>query len=604
MRSRRPPPDLDRLLDEGLRRHQAGDLRQAEKLYRQALVQAPEHGDALHLLGVVAYQKQDYDKAVKLARRAIQINPGAAMYHNTLGLALQECNDLKQAIKCFEKALALAPDFVEALNNLGNAHRVIGHVEQARACLHRALALQPGFADAHISLGKLMQSAGRNEEAFAHYQRALELVPHSSAVHNQLGLLFVELGNLDMAIKHYRQALETDSNYAPAYTNLGSALSLLGCHEEALRCLNRAQSLQPKAPLIHYNLGNVYRDLQRPAEAMSHYRRALRYDSNLAEAHMGLAHTLLLTGHFEEGWKEYEWRWQMGRASRPSFQQPLWKGEHFTGRTLLLCAEQGLGDTIQFVRYAALAKQRGGTIVLACQQSLIHLLEATAGIDVVVPLTGGSALPRFDIWMPLLSLPRIFGTRLDTIPAEIPYLRTTQVLPPDMQDRLDRHAGTVRIGIVWAGRATHVDNRNRSCEPNYLARLSTTSNVTLFSLQTGERSLGTMHENMHFTIHDLAPGLKDFAVTAAVINQLDLVITVDTSVAHLSGALGKPTWIMLPFSPDWRWLMTRETTPWYPTARLFRQLRPGDWNDVLERIATELVAFAKNRTDTSDPGRN
>ncbi len=396
---------------------------------------------------------------------------------------------------------------------------------------------------------------GRLEEAVASYEQALRLKPDYAEAHNNLGIALMEQGRLEEAVASYEQALRVKPDYAEAHNNLGIALG---------------------------DQGNL-------EEAVASYQQALRLKPNYAEAHKNLALTWLLLGNFEQGWLEYQWRWQCKEFSPPGFQQPLWDGAALQGQTILLHAEQGLGDTLQFIRYAPLVQERGGTVLMACPAPLIRLLAGCPGIDRLIPQ--GGSLPPFDVHAPLLSLPKILGTTLVTVPAKVPYLFADADLTTQWGRELKQFPA-FKIGIGWQGSPKYRDDRSRSIPLVHFEPLARLEGVQLFSLQKGPGTEQLRALADRFPVTDLGSRLDEasgaFMDTAAVMKNLDLVITSDTAIAHLGGALGVPVWVALPLVPDWRWLLHREDSPWYPTLRLFRQTERGNWPQVFERKAAEV----------------
>lgn len=346
----------------------------------------------------------------------------------------------------------------------------------------------------------------------------------------------------------------------------------------------------------HANLGGALFAQRRVEEAISCYRHAIALKPNLPEFHSDLANALLLLGNFSDGWQEYEWRLRLREttALRRNFREPLWDGSDLEGRTILLQAEQGFGDTIQFVRYARLVQERGGNVVIECQPELERLLHTIR--DDLHVIAKGHGPPVFHVHVPLASLPRLFSTDLASIPNAIPYLHAN---PRILPERFSASSSPLKVGLVWAGSPSHQNDRNRSLNLQHLEPLARIPNIQFFSLQTGMRAIESKSSPPSMQLTDLTPEFKDFADTAAAIASLDLIITVDTAVAHLAGALGRPVWILLPFVPDWRWGLESEATPWYPTMRLFRQSVPGDWESLIARVVGELAGFAGRYTKPS-----
>ena len=407
----------------------------------------------------------------------------------------------------------------------------------------------------------------------------------------QRGFVDHQAGRLQQAEAAYRQILTIDPAHTDAQHALGAALHGLGRPAEAATSYQEALRLRPNYPEAHNNLGIALSDLGRLAEAEASYREALRLRPNFPEAHHNLGHALLLAGRFDEGWKEYEWRWKTKRLSSSArdFSAPLWRGEAIGDRTILLHAEHGLGDTLQFCRYIPFMVCR---IILEVQAPLVRLLSRLPGVMQIV--ARGDKLPPFDLHCPLLSLPHAFGTTLDTIPAGMPYLSADPALAANWQERLLGLDG-LRIGLVWAGGRRFKDDRRRSIALKTLAPLGDVSGVSFVSLQKDEAAAQAADPPHGMMLHDFTTDLHDFEDTAALVVNLDLVISVDTAVAHLAGALGKPVWLLNRCDTDWRWLLNRDDSPWYPTLRQFRQASPGDWDsavcaarDALQRLMADV----------------
>jgi tetratricopeptide (TPR) repeat protein len=492
-----------------------------------------------------------------------------------------------EAVACCRQALELKPDYAEAYNNLGNALRDLGKLDGAIACYRRALELKPDYAEAHNNMGVAFRDLGKLDGAIACYRRALELTPDYAGAHSNLGVALLDQGKLDEAVACYRRALELKPDYAGAHYNLGNALNDQGTLDEAVACYRRALELKPDYAEAYNNLGNTLRDQGTLDEAVACCRRALELKPDYVEAHLNQSLISLLTGDFERGWAEYEWRWKTKQCQRRDFSQALWDRQPLEGRTILLHAEQGLGDTIQFVRYAPLVKQARARVLVECQKPLVRLLAGCRGVDALIGR--GDDLPPFDTHAPLLSLPGIFRTSLGTIPADVPYLFAEPGLVKHWQQELGGIAG-FKIGIAWRGSPEHRNDRARSIPLSCFESLAGLPGAHFFSLQKGV-GVGELQEaSGRFPVTELGSRLEDFTDTAAVLRNLDLVIACDTAVAHLAGALGVPVWVALPFVPDWRWLLNRSDSPWYPTMQLFQQKKLGDWAGVFGEIKTALAA--------------
>jgi lipoprotein NlpI len=429
---------------------------------------------------------------------------------------------------------------------------------------------------------------GQIDEAITAYRQAVVLNPNYAEAHNNLGNALNGQGQLDEAIAAWRQAIVLKPSYAEAHNNLGNAMRGKGHLDDAIAAYHQAIALRPGYAEAHYNLGVALNDKGQLDDAIAAYRQAIIIRPKFAEAHHSLSLLLLSRGDFQHGWDEHEWRWKCKDfPSVPrNFAQPQWDGRPLDGRTLLLYAEQGFGDALQFIRYVPMVAQRGGRIIIECKAELQRLFQTmAAGCQIVVR---GQPLPAFDLQCPLLSLPLVFGTTLANLPRNVPYLHADAEAAGRWQRRMADHSPLVRVGLVWSGSPGHKNDRNRSTKLARLAPLVQAPGVRFFSLQKGDAGAEAKRPPPGMELIDWTEELTDFADTAALIANLDLVITVDTAVAHLAGAMGKQVWTLLPFVADWRWLLEREDSPWYPSMRLFRQPSWGDWDSVINRVADKL----------------
>jgi Flp pilus assembly protein TadD len=465
-----------------------------------------------------------------------------------------------------------------------------GDLARAEQLCRRIVQLDPGSAQAWFVLGVVCQLSGRAEDSVDCYRSSLRLVPANAEAWNNLGVSLQSLRRSEEAAPCFREALRFEPGYAQAHNNLGNALQAQGMLDEAAACYLRALHYKPDYAGAYDHLGLVLQAQGRLAEAVECHDRAIRLAPGLAEPHLNRAMAWLQMGDFARGWCEYEWRSRCRASGIRSFDQPVWSGAPLEGRTILLHTEQGLGDAIQFIRYAPWVKLRGGHVLLASQQPLERLMARCAGVDRVIE--DGASWPPFDCHAPLLSLPRIFETTLETVPAEIPYLAVDQTLENHWGVQLGLMDG-FKIGVAWQGSPGHKKDRQRSFRLAELEPLSRVPGVRLFSLQKGFGAEQLADGSCGFPIVDLGSGLEDLMDTAAAIKALDLVITPDTALAHLAGALGAPVWVALPVAADWRWLLGREDSPWYPTMRLFRQARWGDWSELFKRMANQLNTEVK-----------
>ncbi|MEC9454076.1 MAG: tetratricopeptide repeat-containing glycosyltransferase family protein [Pseudomonadota bacterium] len=425
---------------------------------------------------------------------------------------------------------------------------------------------------------------GRLDEAIAGYVKALEIDPESSQALNNMGVALRAKGAFHAAVASYHRAIEIKADDPGSHSNLGNALRALGRHGEAEASHRQALNLDPGYLEARYNLGLVLKDQGKFDEGIACLEEAVKREADYIDAHWDLALAWLMQGKLGKGFEEYEWRWRLAENPPRHFDKPAWGGGPLDDRTILLYAEQGMGDSIQFARYVPLVAAKGARVVLECQAPLVALFESLEGAAEIV--ARDAPLPAFDVQAPLLSLPRIFKTELDSIPESGAYLATEAVRGKKFADALD--PGRLNVGIAWAGKPSHRNDRNRSAGIEPFIDLLGTPGATFHSLQVGPRAGDIAATGCAGLIRDHAPDLQDFADTAALVSALDLVISVDTSVCHLAGALGKPCWVVIPYTPDWRWLMQREDSPWYPSLRLFRQERFGDWPGVFECLSQAL----------------
>jgi tetratricopeptide (TPR) repeat protein len=555
------------ILMEAARLHQAGRLVEADSAYARALAVNPNHVDALQLAGMLASQTGRHDRAVALIGKAIRLSASRtpAPFHNNIGLAYRGLGQIDSAIAHFRRATALKPAYPEAHANLGAALLAAGDLVEAASACERALSFKRDFDSAHYTLGLIRKDQERLAEAAACFSRAIARRP----------------------------------DYADAFINLGGVLKLQGALDRAEAQYRRAIALRPNDALALFNLGMVLHEQEKLDDAIDCYRRAIASPGAIPEApiHVNLAMALLSRGDFAAGLPEYEWRWRI-QAPPPAPPAPLWRGEDVAGRAILLYAEQGYGDTLQFVRYASLIAKRGAWVVLQVPAPLIRLMESVEGVAQV--LADGENPPQVDYRCPLMSLPLACSTTTAAIPASIPYLKADADLAASWRARLNRLPG-LKIGLVWAGapRPFHADaqaiDRKRSIALGRFAHWGAIPGVTLISLQKGEPAAELRTGPPGFAIQDWTEELNDFADTAALIDGLDLVVGVDTSVIHLAGALGRPVWMLNRFDSCWRWLRDRDDSPWYPTMRLFRQSAPGEWAPVIAQARENLAALAAAR---------
>ena len=484
-----------------------------------------------------------------------------------------------------------AVDQSAALVHTALAQQQAGRYDEAERSFYRALALEPDSAQIHLQLGNLLRLAGRHEAALQCCLEAVRLAPDFAPGHNNLGNAYRDLGRQEEAIAEFRRALALDDRLAEAHFNLGTALLAAGNTDQTMECYRSALRLRPDFPLAHLNLGFLLEEAGDVSGAAAAYASAVAADPHLVEAHVNLGMQLLLRGRFSDGWTEYEWRLRYPEygAAAASAGFVRWNGAALDGKTILLDSEQGFGDAIQFLRYAAPVADRGGRVVVRCAPELASLFGTAPCVSaVVVP---GTTLPAFEAYCPLPSLPYVFGTTLGTIPARVPYLHADAAKAARWREKFAGDDAACRVGLVWASQSRHRTAGAKSIPLKAMAPLAGIPGIRYYSLQKGAAAREVDHAPAGMRISDLSGELADFSDTAAALANLDLVISVDTAVAHLAGAMARPTWTLLKFAPDWRWLLERGDCPWYPTMKLYRQHRPGDWTVPLAAIAQQLSAF-------------
>ncbi|MBW4579254.1 MAG: FkbM family methyltransferase [Tildeniella nuda ZEHNDER 1965/U140] len=566
-----------------------GRVQEGLEHQQQAVALKPDQPETHYNLGVILSQIGQIDQAIAHYQQVIALAPNYGAAHNNLAMALYKQGKLEDAIAHYQQAVVLNPNHVNALNGLGVALFHHGQVEQAIEHYERAIALKPDSFSSYNNLGTALQKQGKLEEAATYYQQALALNPEYASAHDNLGTVLQEQGKVEAAIASYRRALALDPNLANAYNNLGSALQAQGRVDEAIASCLQAIQLQPDHADAHNNYASGLVDRGDFGTAIEYYKQAIYYKPNHANAHLNLGIVLLLLGDLKQGFEEYHWRWQNRQCASLRYPNALWDGSDLNGKVILLTAEQGYGDTIQFARYASLVAQRGGHVVIACQKPLLRLLNTIPGIDRCVDRANVDV--QTHVHAPLLDLPLLLGTTLETIPSDVPYLTPSSdfhlPIAADCLTLQTPHPTPFKIGIVWAANPDSSTSGKRSCGLERFLSLLNLSGVALYSLQKNptEADLALLEAHPIVQLHEQ---LQDFADTAAAIAQLDLVISVDTAVAHLAGALGKPVWTLLANVADWRWLRDRDDTPWYPTMRLFRQAQEGDWDGVFEEVAEAL----------------
>ncbi len=543
------------LFKEAMELHKSGQFARAQAVYEQLLKIQPVHFDALHMLGVIAEQMKNSAKAVALITRAIEINPDNAAAFNNLGAAFRTLKQYPKSIASYDKAIALKPDYPEAYNNRGNALRDLKQYAAAISSYDKAIALKPGYAEAYSNRSMTLNEIKQHDAAIEDCNKAIALKPGYAEAYFNRGNVFYDLNKFARAIESYDKAIAFKPEYAEAYGNRGAAL----------------------------------RELKQHVASLANYNKAIELKPDYADGHWNQSLCYLQMGDFKHGWEKYEWRWKNEQITtfkeKRNFPQPLWLGvESLQGKTILLHSEQGFGDTIQFCRYAKLVSNLGARVILELQKPLLGLL---ANLEGVAELVGkNDKLPPFDYHCPLLSLPLAFKTDMGSIPVPGNYLAANPGKIKEWSVKLGPKTRP-RVGLVWSGSTTHKNDSNRSISLSDLVE-HLPSGFQYVCLQKEIREADRKTLEAHPEILQYSGDLKDFTETAALCELVDVVVSVDTVVVHLAGALGKPVWVLLPFNPDWRWLLDRDDSPWYPSAKLYRQASIGDWEGVFKRVEADL----------------
>ncbi|WP_420997425.1 tetratricopeptide repeat protein [Cupriavidus sp. 30B13] len=614
--------------DDALQAHRRGNVVAAAQGYRAAIAQNPGHAQALHLLGLLYHQQEQHDLAIEHIERAAALQPEDPTIQLNLGIALRAAGHTDQAIACFHKALALSPAMAAAHYNLGNAYAAGQRHAEAVESFRTVVRLQPDDLAALNNLGNALLALQRHREAVNVLERALQFAPGHALLHNNLGIAHHVLQETDRAIGHFTAAAAADPGYVPAHINLGNllhaqernaeaavafqtalaceptsvaallgvgnALSAMERYAEAVVHLESAVRLQPQLVPAWYNLGCARLALRAYGAALEAFDQVLRLAPGFAPAHLNRAHTWLAMGDYQRGWPEYEWRFQTIHPvpSSPTSDLPRWHGEALDHQVLLIQAEQGLGDTLQFVRFIPLAAQRAPHLVLAAQPELVPLLEPNAKAWGIRLIAQNDACPDAAVQCPLLSLPYVLGMTLETFIPDLspaPYLAAPEDYRAKWRHVLHGLKGR-KIGLAWSGRIRH--NENRAIPLARLTPLLALDDIDWVILQRdiSEADLGMLKDHPHAArLHRFDDRVENFADTAALVEQLDAVVSIDTSVAHLAGAMHKPLWLMLPFAADWRWFAGSESSLWYPTTRQVYQSQPGDWDVVIQQIVANLA---------------
>jgi tetratricopeptide (TPR) repeat protein len=551
------PFNIAQALQEALALHQQGRLREAEKLYARALKAAPDNFDALHLLGLIKAQSGQMGEAYRLMSTALKINPNVPDVLINFANVLHALKRDPEALDCLDKAIALRPGDPEAMLYRGNALSALDRPQEAVSCFDAVLARNPGRGEALLNRGTAFARLGRHAQALADFDAILVQAPDNAEALYNRGTALLDLDRFTDAVETFDRLLAQAARHARGWNNRGRALQTLNRH----------------------------------TEAVASFDKAIAIDKAYADAHSNLALSLLTLGELRRGFSEYEWRWKRTGMpdARRGYRGRLWLGEFPLGRrTILLPAEQGLGDTMQFIRYAPLLARTGATVAVEVQPELKTLLARVDGITSCH--ARGEPLPAYDVYCPLGSLPLALKTERSSVPADIPYLRADDAHIAKWRSSIEHLQGK-RVAFAWAGHARHPNDRNRSIDLKLFEPLFALEGISFISIQPDLRG-GDDELLARHNITQVGDKLADMADTAAIVALADITIAVDTSVAHLAGALGREAWVLLPFSPDWRWTLSGEHSPWYPQVRLLRQSAPGDWRGVVAAVRDALLRIS------------
>jgi tetratricopeptide (TPR) repeat protein len=564
------------------------DYPSAVNAYDKAIQCREDYVDAYFNKGIALIHLKKHDLAIQAFKQAISLDSNFAEALILLGNSLKEVGRVDEAIDSYAKAESLTPENAGLLYNLGNAYKAQNEFKLAIKQYDKCIAIAPDFIGAYVNRGVVLKELGSFEEALASQEQAILIDGKCAEAYLNSGNVLKELGRFEEAIVKYEHAITNKTDYIEAYLNRGVSLEKLNRSDEAIANFEKAISIKNDYVEAYFNKGSSLEKSNRFDEAIACYEKAISIKDDYADAYWNKSLVLLLKGQLSQGWSFYEWRWRIdkgGPEKRPFSKPMLQQEEDIQGKTILLHAEQGLGDTLQFIRYVPMVIGLGAKVVLEVQESLFGFFQGMHGISRL--LKRGDPLPAFDLHCPLLSLPHVFKTELSSIPSPsyFPALKETKLKA--WRDRLGMKSKP-RIGLVWSGSTLHKNDQKRSLSPSMLQSYLP-KEIDFFCLQKEVRDTDADILKLG-NIHCLNEQIVDFTDTAALCDLMDLVISVDTSVAHLAGSQGKSTWLLLPFIPDWRWLLDRDDSPWYPSVKIYRQTSMGDWDSVLQKVRNDLLA--------------
>ena len=582
-------PNIQALFADALRLYQSGRIQDAEQVCRRILPLAPDFIPAMDMLASIAFQTGRPSETAVMMRKSIAIDGKNPQFNLNLGYALHALGQLDDAARIFRRVLELAPGSLDGLTNLASVLKDSGRFDEAIVCFQKALVKKPDYAEVHNNLGGIFRELDRLEDAIPCFEAAIRCQPRYVDAHANLGHALRDMKRPEDAMSAYMNTLELAPNHAEALSNLGAILLELGQTDQAFRLISQAISLKPDYARAHCNMGVVQMEVGQFDMAEQSLNRSIDLDPNDAETRFNLAFLNLVQGRYDTGWLLYEWRHRLKShrryAPRFAYSQPVWRGEPpFSTGTLLIWGEQGLGDSIQFVRFIRGAVDMGWRVLLDVPPPLRRLFSGLEGAFVI---DDAERLPEFDAHCPMMSLPQRFGVTLEGIFGQ-PYLFPAESDVSQWSETLSTIPG-LKVGLNWRGNPDHTRDRTRSLSAAEAAPLAGIPGVTLVSLQRDGTDAELSEFKKHGEIVSFGPDIGDFAKTAALLKTLDLVISIDSAACHLAGSVGVPVWTLLEFTADWRWLLKRDDTPWYGSMRLFRQDRPGDWSSVINAVKAGLA---------------
>ena len=601
--------NINNAIKSAMENYQAGNLHQAIIICKKIVKIHPNNINAVNLLGIISYEQKDYESAIRYLKKLINLNSSNAEAYYILGHSLQEKGEADEAITYYQKSLQLNPNFLDAYYNLGTLFQDKKRNDEASSCYQKALQINPNDIDALYNLGRVLQEKELFDDAITYYQRALQINPNLADAYNNIGTILQEKELFDEAMTYCQNALKLNPHLADAYNNIGIILQEKELFDEAVTCFHKALQISPTFYKAYYNLGNSMQEKGQMDKAITCYQKALQLNPNDADVHFGLGVTFLLLGNFSQGWNEYEWRWKTKDFHKRScyrqpsdFSQPLWDGSSLKRKSILIFAEQGVGDEIMFASCFEEIIEQADECFIECDKRLMPIFTRSFPKGVLIERLKEadicrSKLPQTDMVLPLGSLPKFLRPDFSAFPQKC-YIVPNADKVNVWRNRLKELDTGLKVGISWRGGGISKVIRKRSIKLEQWAKLLSLSGIHFINLQYGEckDELREIKEKLGITIHDWedADPLKDLDNFAAQIYALDLVISVDNSTVHMAGALGIPVWTLIPFLPDWRWILNREDSPWYPTMRLFRQPTLGDWESVIAKVKNELVKLLGN----------